>query len=332
MAEVFVARRRYAAGIEKPVALKRIRPEYSQNPAFSSLFLQEARIALRLNHPNVVQVYDFGEWEGRLFLAMERVDGWDLRRLRQALRSRNQALPVALAFYVAWSVCRALDYAHSLTDAEGRPWGLVHQDVGHPNILISRDGTVKLTDFGVARLENEGPERLRGRPGYMSPEQLRGEGVDQRSDLYSLGVVLFELLTDQRLFGGGGPANTLWRSLHHEPPPVSSLRPELKIEVDSLLQSMLQRDRQQRVSTARALLPALRRGMDPLDPEAAAEALGVLFRELEQGEGTIGEEEQTVLQPDATTDIDAGPVALSSPGPKPPAPAPPEPPPRARSP
>ncbi len=312
MAEVFVARRRYTADIEKPVVLKRIRQELSQNPAFADLFLQEARIALRLNHPNVVQVYDFGEWEGRLFLAMERVDGWDLGRLRQTLHRRRQLLPVPLAFYLAWSVCRALDYAHNLADGDGKPWGLVHQDVGHPNILIGRDGAVKLTDFGVARLQNEGPERLRGRPGYMSPEQLRGEPVDQRSDLYSLGVVLFELLTDQRLFGGGDAAQTLWRSLHHPVPPVSSLRPELKTEVDSLLQSMLQRDRDQRAPGARVLLPELRRRMEPLDPETAAEALGTLLRELEADEVALGEEEQTVLQSDEATDLFVPPAAVGS--------------------
>lgn len=308
MAEVFVARRLYGQGIEKVVALKRIRPEYSQDPTFSQLFLQEARIALRLNHPNVVQVHDFGEVDGHLFLAMELVDGWDLRRLRNTLAARGERLELPLCHYIAWAVCRALDYVHELSDPAGLPWGLVHQDVGHPNILISRDGQVKLTDFGVARISAEGKGSLRGRPGYMSPEQLRGERVDQRSDLYSLGVVLFELLTDQRLFRGSDSAGTLWRSLYAPVPLPSSLLPELSGEVDLLLLALLERDREQRFSDTHALVSRLRRLLEPHSPDALADSLGALLRRLQaQEENTDllgpGRQEATEAPTDAATEL-----------------------------
>ncbi|MBS1152307.1 MAG: masK3, partial [Myxococcaceae bacterium] len=215
MGEVFLARAGGAGGFEKLLVLKRILPHLAENKEFLDLFLDEARIAARLNHPNVAQIFELGDVDGAWYLLMEYVPGKDLRQLSLTARNRRRPLPVELACRIAADAAAGLDYAHRARDAQGRPMQIVHRDVSPHNVLVSFDGAVKLIDFGVAkaigRLQNTEGGVLRGKYPYMSPEQVTSGELDHRSDQFSLGVVLWELLSGQRLFKADNDAMTLER-------------------------------------------------------------------------------------------------------------------------
>lgn len=215
MAEVYVARRSGPHGFEKTVAVKRILPELAQDHDFVAMFVDEARVSARLCHPNVVQVFDFGEESGELYMAMEYVEGTTVAKLVRAAASQDVPLPLEVVLHVILSVLRALEHAHGMRGEEGRPLGLVHRDVSPGNMLISRGGEVKLTDFGIVRaaeLERRtNVGQVKGKLGYMSPEQVLGKDLDPRSDLFTTGIVLAELLTRAPLFGSGNEIAVLER-------------------------------------------------------------------------------------------------------------------------
>jgi hypothetical protein len=203
MAELHLACAIGVGGFQKVVVLKRVLPHLAADAGFVRMFLDEARLAAHLDHPNVVQVLDTGEAEGEFYYAMEYVHGKNGRELLGAA-SHAGGMPLAVALTIATGVAAALDHAHCRVDLEGRPMELVHRDVSPANVLVSYDGAVKLTDFGIAKAVTRSQETtagmLKGKIGYMSPEQCRGERVDRKSDIFSLGVVLFELTTCERLF------------------------------------------------------------------------------------------------------------------------------------
>jgi len=194
MAEVFLARRR-AAGVEKWLVVKRMRPERAGDARFLDLFVREARLSMSLAHQNIVPVFDFGRIDDQVFLAMERVEGKDLG---SSLGRVKAAMPPMLAAFVAAECCQALDYAHHRKGPEGALLGIVHRDVTPRNVLLSWSGEVKLTDFGIASLAGEDTKGLIGTPAYMAPEQARGEPIDSRADIYALGLVLREAVTGER--------------------------------------------------------------------------------------------------------------------------------------
>ena len=200
MAEVYLARRR-AAGVEKWLVVKRMRPETSGDPRFLDLFVREARLSMSLVHQNIVPVFDFGRIDDQVFLAMERVEGKDLGS--SLARARPHRLPALLAAFVAAECCQALDYAHQRKSPEGVALGVVHRDVTQRNVLLSWSGEVKLTDFGIAALAGEATSRLLGTPQYMAPEQARSEPIDPRADIYAIGLVLREAVTGIRARPGG---------------------------------------------------------------------------------------------------------------------------------
>ena len=208
MAEVFRARRTGVEGFRKTVAIKKILPHIADNDEFITMFADEAKLAAELNHPNIVHIYDLGKFQaGGYFIAMEYVEGTDLRSLLVAGRQSGLPMPVPLAVYVASKVASALDYAHRRRDARGEDLHIVHRDVSPQNILISHEGEIKLCDFGIAKADRKVSQTesgsLKGKLQYMSPEQAWGKPIDHRSDLFSLGSVLHEMLTGQRLFRGG---------------------------------------------------------------------------------------------------------------------------------
>ncbi|HRG96657.1 MAG TPA: serine/threonine-protein kinase [Polyangiaceae bacterium] len=215
MAEVYVARRRGPHGFEKTVALKRILPELAHDPEFVAMFVDEARVSARLCHPNVVQIFDFGDEGDELYMAMEYVEGTTVAKLMRAAAAQRAPLGVEIAVQITLSVLRALDYVHNARDELGVPLGLVHRDVSPGNLLISRGGEVKLTDFGIMRateLERRtNAGQVKGKLGYMSPEQVTGGELDARSDLFAAGIVLGELLTLTPLFGSGNEVRVLER-------------------------------------------------------------------------------------------------------------------------
>jgi serine/threonine protein kinase/tetratricopeptide (TPR) repeat protein len=204
MAEVFLARTAVAQGLSKELVIKKIHPDYARSQRFVSMFVAEAGIALGLNHPNIVQVFDFGRVDGTFFLAMEHIDGLDLVRLLAATQQAGRPLSLELAAFIVQETARGLDYAHRKTDAFGTPLAIVHRDVSPQNVLVSWDGGVKLVDFGVARARgmDESAGVVKGKYHYMAPEQARGESVDRRADVFSTGVVLFELCCGRPLFSG----------------------------------------------------------------------------------------------------------------------------------
>jgi eukaryotic-like serine/threonine-protein kinase len=206
MAEVFLARTSVAQGLTKQLVIKKIHPAFARSRQFAAMFVDEARIALGLNHPNIVQVFDFGQMGETYFLAMEYVEGLDMLRLMQEVARRRAAIPFGLCAYAVQQVAKGLDYAHRKTDDFGEPLGIVHRDISPQNVLLSFDGAVKIVDFGIARARDVHEEEgvVKGKFAYMAPEQARGELVDRRADVYSAGVVLFELATGRPLHPGKG--------------------------------------------------------------------------------------------------------------------------------
>ena len=210
MAEVFLAKKRGAEGTYKVLVVKRILPGFGTSRRFKAMFIEEAQLATRLNHPNVVQVYDFFDAgdEGHV-LSMEYVEGCDLGHLMGAAKGHGTRIPPWIAAWTIAEAAKGLHYAHEKKDESGQPLDIVHRDVSPQNVLLSLEGVVKIADFGIAsaRLFHEEAGVLKGKFGYMSPEQARGEKVDRRSDLYSLGVILWECLALRPLHGGlGGEA------------------------------------------------------------------------------------------------------------------------------
>src|SRR5450755_3328143 len=215
MAEVYLARRAGPHGFQKVVAVKRILPQLAKDTDFVAMFVDEARVCARLSHPNIVQVFDFGEEGGELYMAMEYVDGTTGARLIRAAAAKGEELPLDVCLHLALSVLRGLEYAHSARDEDGKPLSLVHRDVSPGNVLIDRSGAVKLTDFGIARAavieRRTDAGQLKGKLGYMSPEQVVGRELDARSDLFTLGIVLAEMITLRPLFSGGRELDVLLR-------------------------------------------------------------------------------------------------------------------------
>ncbi len=278
MAEIMLARP--LSGTRRHVALKRILPSFSKDLQFVSMFIDEARITIGLNHKNVVRLDDFGQVNGVYFRAIEYVDGTDLASLLRATLRRGQHLPPIVAATIARDTASGLAHAHALKDAKGFPLGVVHRDVSPQNILLSSLGRVKVTDFGIAAAKNKlsltTPGVVLGKAAYMSPEQARGEPVDFRTDLWATGVILWECLTGERLFAGDSPVDTLERVLTAPIPLPSSLRKDVPAALDSLVMALLSRDPRDRprdgVEVARALdavVHKLHLGLDARAPKLA---------------------------------------------------------------
>ncbi|MBI5162098.1 MAG: serine/threonine protein kinase, partial [Micrococcales bacterium] len=211
MAEVFLARASGPKGFARQLAIKRILPHMSQDEEFVEMFVHEAKLSAALTHGSIVPIYEFGEVDDQLVLAMEYVDGTNLRTLQREVRLRCDRFPPEVAVYVAAEVLRALGHAHARKDHDGSPLGLVHRDVSPSNVLLSRGGEVKLCDFGIAKAASRHTVsgRLKGKFSYMSPEQANGKAVDARSDLFSVGVVLWEMLSGSKLFQGDSDLSVL---------------------------------------------------------------------------------------------------------------------------
>src|SRR5688572_14952116 len=269
MAEIFLAKMQGYSGFEKLIALKRILPRYSQNRTFAQMLIHEAKLAACLQHFNVVQVLDLGEIDRQVFIAMEYVRGRDLAAVLSNTYRRRERLPLPLALCIATEFMTGLDYAHRMRNSDGLPLGIIHRDISPQNVLISYEGEVKVTDFGIARViaEKEGfqlPGNLHGKFGYMSPEQVMGQEIDQRSDIFSAGVVLYEMLTGQRLFRGKEHKETIKMIVSHIIPPPSSINSEVPPSVDRICGKALARDRNLRYQTMGALLGELSRVADSL--------------------------------------------------------------------
>jgi serine/threonine-protein kinase len=266
------------SSLRRQVAIKCLQPGLVSSPAIVEMFLAEARICASLDHPNIVKVEDFGRINGRFFLTMEYLDGRNLRAVLAQLHAANEFLPVPCAVFIATAVADALAHAHSRTREDGTPMGLVHRDVTPSNIMLLRSGGVKLLDFGVASVHGSADGApLKGKLAYLAPECLDGR-PDHRSDIYSLGVVLWESLISRSLFRGNSPAETLHNLQKRVVPPPSHFRPEIPAALDQMVLRALARDPERRYQTALDLACALQSFLEAQGFEEASS--GGLFEEL----------------------------------------------------
>jgi serine/threonine protein kinase len=258
MAELFLARAEGPGGFEKTLALKRILPNLAQDSAFVAMFLSEVKLASRFHHTNIVQIFDCGRAEGGYYLVMEYIDGPNLRGLARCASAQRVSIPLELCAWIIAEACEGLAYAHEFCDpATRKPLKLVHRDISLDNILVSREGTVKVVDFGIAKAASQVHRTqtgiVKGKLSYMAPEQLRGLPLDRRADVYSLGIVLYELLTGRKPFDATQEAS-IARAILVEPLiPAEKRRPDLPKALQVILKRALARDRDQRYPDCRAL-------------------------------------------------------------------------------
>lgn len=257
MAEVWRARSRGVAGFEKEVVIKRVLPSLMAREDFAALLIHEAKVAARLNHPGIVQIFELGEEQGAYFIAMELVQGCDLATALAAQPNplaQGVGLSLPLRLWIVMEAARALDYAHRQRTEEGRPLGIVHRDISPQNVLLGYEGQVKVADFGIALAQGLGSSEdgntLRGKYAYMSPEQARAETLDHRSDIFSLGIVLYELLAGKRLFRAKSPEETLERVVSGSVPELDLAALGLPTFMGGILERSLERDRESRYPSA----------------------------------------------------------------------------------
>jgi eukaryotic-like serine/threonine-protein kinase len=262
MAEVFRGVAESIQGFRKAVAIKRVLPALSKNKKFIAMFLDEARLSLHLQHANIVQVFDIGHADETYFIVMEYVDGVDLKQLLEWRRRIARPLTIGQTVYIIMEVCKGLAYAHEVVHPEtGRPLGIVHRDVSPPNVLLSRNGEVKVTDFGLAKavvqVETTDPGVVKGKMSYLSPEAARGEEVDRRADIFAVGILLYEMLTGKRLFYGESDYQTVELVRAAKTPPISRQNPEVEPELEEIVRKALARRADDRFQSATDLQDAL---------------------------------------------------------------------------
>ncbi|MET0405871.1 MAG: protein kinase [Cystobacter sp.] len=285
MAEIFLASRKGLAGFHKPVVLKKILPDIQGQEEFVQMFLDEARVTAAFNHPNIAQVFDLDVARDELFLAMEFVPGATLLEVARACLTAREPMPMGFALAAVRDTALALHYAHTFTDSLGEPSPVIHRDVAEKNIMVTYEGVTKLLDFGIAKsLAEAGRTQVgmvKGTSGYMSPEQIRGQPLDARSDLFSLGVVLHECLTGARLFPGKSPAAVVSAVLRDPIPEPSRSNRAIPPALDALVLKALARQREDRYTTALEFARELERAVGPLIwlPEQSGELLRRLFAE-----------------------------------------------------
>ncbi|MBX7097168.1 MAG: serine/threonine protein kinase [Myxococcaceae bacterium] len=261
MSEVLLAVQKSVAGFARPVVLKRILDSVRHQEDFLHMFVQEAKICASLSHGNIAQLFDLSYDEGELFMVMEFVPGATLVEVARACAIAQEPIPIAFTVGVVLETAQALHYAHGLLDPMGNPRPVIHRDIAEKNIMVSSDGTTKLLDFGIARQEGRLSRTqvgtVKGTAGYMSPEQVRGEVLDGRTDVFSLGVVLHECLTGQRLFRRGSRTDEIHALLEEPIAPPSLKNPEVGDKLDAIVLKALSRDRKERFSSAKELHESL---------------------------------------------------------------------------
>jgi serine/threonine-protein kinase len=260
MAEIFLGRESTTIGATRMLAIKRILPHVADDAAFTEMFLDEARLAIQLNHPHICHIYEFGELEGSYFIAMEWIYGAAFGKIIRRARKAGGLPPEFVAKVVA-QVAEALHYAHRAKDSNGQALGIVHRDVSPQNIMISYEGQVKLLDFGIAKAQSHTTKTqagvVKGKFSYMSPQQCMGKYIDARADVFALGVVLYEALTGESLYHRPTEYETMRAVIEDPVPSIRDKKPKLSIELDAIVQKALQKSPDDRFRTAAEMQSAL---------------------------------------------------------------------------
>ncbi len=289
MAEVWRAEQRGAAGFARPVGLKRILPHLASKQSFVRMFIEEARVCAQLMHPNIIQIYDFGYERGTYFLVMEWVEGLNLARFLQSYEDREMMAPWPIVAAIAIESLKALAAAHDRIDVEGEPAPVIHRDVTPPNILIGVNGIVKLSDFGLARALDGArltdPDVIKGKMAYLAPELTHGKKADPRTDLYALGVTMWQALAGRRLFRGISDAEVFMAAREAKVPDLASLRPDLPVALLETVKKSLAFDRAKRFDNAQLMMRALTRLLrqSPVNPDARVLSRAVVEAREELG-------------------------------------------------
>lgn len=297
MAIVYLGRLTAGAGVSRTVAIKRLHPQYAKDPEFSRMFVDEARMASRVTHFNVVPTLDVLEEGGELLLVMEYVHGETLARLLRNHALKGRRIPLGVALALTSGVLRGLHAAHESVGKDGRPLGLVHRDVSPQNVLVGVDGQARVFDFGVAkatgRLQHTEDGKIKGKMSYMAPEQLRGKHLDRRADVYAAGIILWELLTSRRLFLSEDGSTDIERVLRAEVEPPTKFEPKVPSLVEGIVMQALQFNPDRRYPTAAAMA----KDLDDLPYVATPTEVATWLREaageaLEERSGIIARMEQ----------------------------------------
>ena len=287
MAEVFLARQHGPAGFEKTLVIKRILPHFANNEQFITMFLDEARTSAKLNHPNLVQIYELGEIEGSYYIAMEYIQGQSLSKVISRLQELDIFMPLHIAAKIIASTCAGLDYAHSFLGVDGAPLNLVHRDISPDNVLVSLDGAVKMIDFGIAKARTSETKTqagtVKGKFCYMSPEQVTGKRLDRRSDLFSLGIVLYELTTLRKPFGDGADLMTVTAIVNDPPTHVNEAVEGYPLPLWQIIEQALDKGRETRYSTAHEMQTDLERFIHRQGEFISDRDIGSYIRKLFSG-------------------------------------------------
>jgi eukaryotic-like serine/threonine-protein kinase len=283
MGDVYVGRITGAEGFEKFVIIKKIVQQLAREPDFVARFVDEAKIVVNLHYGSIAQILDMGIIDGEYFIAMEYVDGKDLRRILQRCRERGERLPLGIGLFTMVRVLDALSYAHRKKAADGSPLGVVHRDISPQNVLISYEGEVKVIDFGLAKsalsLARTNPSMILGKFFYMSPEQARHYSVDRRADIYSAGIVLWELLAGRNPFDDVPPADVMRRVADPQIPPILSVAPSVPRSVSDVVNLALSIEPEHRFQTAEAMRNRLTSAMLEVDPNVGPETVANFMNE-----------------------------------------------------
>lgn len=287
MAEVFRGVAESMEGFKKSVAIKRILPNLTKNQKFVSMFLDEARLSLFLQHANIVQVFDISKTpDNAYFLVMEYVDGCNLKALIERQRQKGRRIDVGHSVYIMIECCKALQYAHSLEHPEtNEPLGIVHRDISPPNILLSKNGEVKLVDFGLAKassqIESTDPGVVKGKFSYLSPEAAKGDPVDHRADVFAVGIILWELFAGRRLFYGETDYQTVELVRQARVPPIGTYNPEIDPELEQVVRKALAREPSDRYQNAADLGDALAQFLFSRRMKVTARDIAALVRDTQ---------------------------------------------------
>src|SRR5688572_22996457 len=288
MAEVFQAKSFGVEGFEKIIAIKRILPSMAEDAEFIQMFIDEAKIAGQLSHANICQIFELGKIQDSHFIAMEFVWGKDLLQIQNRFRKLRGQMPMAMAAFVAAKVCEGLDYAHRRKDTRGRPLNSIHRDVSPQNILVSYEGEIKVIDFGIAKAASRSSKTqagvLKGKFGYMSPEQVRGLPLDRPSDLFAIGTILYETMTGERLFLGESDFSTLEKVRNVDVQPPSALNKSVPPQLEKIVMKALARNVEDRYQWAKEMEDDLQAFLMSQEPVYTAKNLSQWMKEAFQGE------------------------------------------------